>query len=660
MKRRIVPVTIFALVLILATVCHAESIVELSPHVTVYQDTVNGVFIEKDGQTLVIYGDPGGNLKKADKVLFTHSRRDVVWAGRELVDNGAASVVPAGETDNFTKVNDFWTSFAKARFHDYQQQTTKIPIIPLRVDRKVGEGDIINWQNMPIKVIDTPGYTRGSISFFLTVDDTKYGFVGDIIFGNGHLLDLYSLQDAVPEAKIGGYHGYAGRLGELISSLRKVSNQNPDILVPAHGPVIKNPKAAIRLLIQRLQAAYKNYLSINAGHWYFKDRYKTLAARVLDPDDKVDWMPYAETIRKKPPGWIVPIHNSRLVLSEDGAGFLIDCGSRAIIEEIIKLRKSGRLSRLEGLFITHYHDDHTDKVAELIEEFKCPVYACQKSKDILENPEAYRLPAMTANRLTNLTVAPVGHKMLWKEFKFTFYYFPGQTIYHDALLVEKEGGEKIFFIGDSFTPSGIDDYCMQNRNLLQQGMGYFYCLDFLRKMSPDYLLINQHVLEPFRYNQEQLKHMTEVLEKRRQILARLFPWDEPNYGIDEQWARIYPYGQKVKAGQRLKFAIKIFNHSSSSHVFTVKPNVPEGFQLRPATASVNIKPKKEAETHFEIIVPNTVSEKVYVITSDIKFGKWDLRHWCEAMIEIRPSHSRPAHRSWFRHPRAEVTMSGAR
>jgi len=544
--------------------------------------------------------------------------------------------VPAHEADNFSKVNDFWTLFANARFHDYKQQATKIPTKPLRVDRKVSEGDTISWQNLSVKALDTPGYTRGSVSYFVKVDNIKYGFVGDVIFGDGQLFDLYSLQDAVPEAKIGGYHGYAGRLGELIKSLRKTINQNPDILVPARGPVIKNPKVAVERLIQRLQAAYKNYLSINAGHWYFKGRYKTLAARVLDPDDSVDWMPYAETIRKKPPSWIVPIHNSRLVLSEDGAGFLVDCGSRAIIQEIIKLRESGRLSRLEGLFITHYHDDHTDKVDELVQEFKCPVYACQGSKDILENPEAYRLPAMTANRITNLTVVPEGHKMLWREFKFTFYYFPGQTIYHGALLVEKDEGEKIFFIGDSFTPSGIDDYCLQNRNLLQQGMGYFYCLGFLRKMPPDYLLINQHVLEPFCYNQEQINHMTEVLQKRKQILAHLFPWDEPNYGIDEQWARIYPYGQKVKAGQRLKIAVKILNHSNSSHTFTVSLNVPKEFRLKPEKASINIKSRKEREARFEIVVPNSISEKVYVITSDIKFDKWDLRHWSEAILEVYP------------------------
>jgi glyoxylase-like metal-dependent hydrolase (beta-lactamase superfamily II) len=640
MKRRIVNVTILVLVLISTTESHAESIVKLSPHVSICQNSTNGVFIKKNGQMLVIYGDPGGSLKKADMVFFTHNRRDVVCSGRELVGNDAVSIVPAKEADSFSKADEFWTSFTKARFHDYHQQTTKIPIEPLRVDHKVNEGDTMNWQNLSVKVLDTPGYTRGAVSYFVNVDDIRYGFVGDIIFGDGRLFDLYSLQDAVPDAKIGGYHGYAGRLGELISSLRKVNNQNPDILVPARGPVIKNPKAAIELLIKRLQKAYKNYLSINAGHWYFKDRCEVLAARVLGPDDKVDWMPFAETIRKKPPSWIVPIHNSRLVLSEDGAGFLIDCGSRAIIEEVVKLRDSGRFSRLEGLFITHYHNDHTNEINELLRRFKCPVYACQDSKDILENPGAYRLPCLTSQGVPNLIAVPDGHKMRWKEYDLTFYYFPGQTLYHDALLVEKEDGEKIFFIGDSFTPSGIDDYCLQNRNLLHKGMGYFYCLAHLQKMRPDYLLINQHVVEPFRYSQEQIRHMIAKLEKRKRILAKLFPWDEPNYGIDERWARIYPYGQKIKPAQNAEVSVKIFNHSNSSHTFTVSLNVPKEFRLKPEKVSINIQPRKEGEARFEIVVPNSISEKVYVITSDIKFDKWDLRHWSEAIIEIRPSHSR--------------------
>ena len=636
MKNRVLTLVISLTILFLDVICNAAIVSNLSPHVKVYQGAVNGVFIEKNGQKLVVYGDPAKSLQKADMVLFTHSRRDVVWAGVELVEKGAESVVPLQEADNFLKVDELWTSFATRRFHDYEQQGTKILTTPLRVDRKVSGGTSFNWQDLTVSAVDTPGYTRGSVSYFVSVDNLKYGFVGDIIFGDGQIFDLYSLQDAVTEAKIGGYHGYAGRLGELIKSLRKVLDQRPDILVPSRGPVIKNPKQSIELLIQRLQAAYANYLSINAGHWYFKERYETLAARVLDLSVSVEWMPYATVIEKQPPDWVVPIHNSRLVLSDDHCGFLIDCGSKAIIDEIVKLKESGRLSHLDGVFITHYHDDHTDKVSELVRQFSCPVYATYQSSDILENPGAYRLPCLTANSIADVCAVSDGYKMRWKEFNLTSYYFPGQTLYHDALLVEKDAGGKILFLGDSFTPSGIDDYCLQNRNFLHPGMGYFYCINLLQKMPSDCLLINQHVLEPFRFNVDQLENMKKVLEERKKLLAALFPWDEPNFGIDEQWARIYPYGQKVKAEQTVKIAVKIFNHSSRSQTYTVALNVPEGFKLKPESASIEIKPCKEGQASFKMTIPNQISCRIYIITADIKYGNWDLRQWCEAIVEVCP------------------------
>jgi glyoxylase-like metal-dependent hydrolase (beta-lactamase superfamily II) len=636
MRKWIAAISIFGLCLTPAQVCRADAVAKLSPHVSVCREAINGVLIEKDGRTLVIYGDPAGHVKTADKVLFTHRRRDVVWAGRKLVENGAEAVVPASEIANFTDVNDFWLSFVKKKFHDYKQQTTKILTRPLKVSQKVSGADVFRWQDIPIRVLDTPGYARGAISYFADIDGLKYGFVGDIIYGDGQLMDLYSLQDAVPEAKIGGYHGYAGRIGPLIQSLRKVQEQECDILVPARGPVIKNPKMAISRLIERLQAAYKNYLSINAGHWYFKDRYQILAERALGSAADVDWMPYATVIHEKPPNWIIPIHNSRLMLSEDGSGFLVDCGSAAIIRELVELRQKGRLRRLDGLFITHYHDDHTDKVNELVEEFACPVYACNQIRDILQHPDAYRLPAMTANPITTLTTVPDGYEMRWKQFKLTFYHFPGQTLYHDALLAERAGGEKIFFIGDSFTPSGIDDYCLQNRNLLHEQTGYFYCLDLLRKMPPDYLLINEHVVEPFRFSKDQLDHMKQVLQKRKRILADLFPWDEPNYGIDERWARIYPYGRKARPGQNVKIGVRILNHSPAPETYFVTLHVPEGLTLKRQSASITIQPRREAEVPFRITAPDEAPKTLYVITADIRFGKWQLHHWCESLIEIGP------------------------
>jgi glyoxylase-like metal-dependent hydrolase (beta-lactamase superfamily II) len=609
----------------------------LSPHVTLSRAAVNGVCLERNGRKLVIYGDPEQRWKTADTVLFTHSRRDVVWAGRALVESGAKAVVPAREAEQFSQVRDFWAGLWDKRFHDYSQQSTRVLTTPLRIDSTAQEGSPLAWQDVAVRVLDTPGYTRGAVSYFLEVDGLKYGFVGDLLYGDGRLLDLYSLQDAVAQTKIGGYHGYAGRIGELLASLRKVAAQQPDLLVPARGPVVREPAAALDCLVQRLQAAYENYLSISAGRWYFRDQYDVLATRALGGPDRVAWMPYATTIEKAPPDWIVPLDNSRLILSRDRAGFLVDCGSPNIIARIEDLVKQEKLTSLEGLFITHYHDDHTDAVNALRQKHDCPIYVTPILADVLRQPQSYRLPCLTRNALDRLTVVPDGQRTNWKEFTLTFYDFPGQTLYHDALLVERDTGEKVFFIGDSFTPSGLDDYCLQNRNFLAQGTGFLYCLDVLKNKIPaEALLINEHVLEPFRFDAGQLGHMSRLLEKREELLRDLFPWDNPNYGIDEQWARLHPYAQEVRPEAWADVAVKLLNHSQQPNTFIVVLNAPDGFQVEPPRASLTAQPGQEVQARFRVRVPRNASAPVHVLTADIRVGPWDLHQWCEGLLKVVP------------------------
>ena len=45
-------------------------IIQLSPSVRLLSGPVNGVQIERNGHTLVVYGDPSGTIGHADIVLF--------------------------------------------------------------------------------------------------------------------------------------------------------------------------------------------------------------------------------------------------------------------------------------------------------------------------------------------------------------------------------------------------------------------------------------------------------------------------------------------------------------------------------------------------------------------------------------------------------------
>jgi glyoxylase-like metal-dependent hydrolase (beta-lactamase superfamily II) len=358
-----------------------------------------------------------------------------------------------------------------------------------------------------------------------------------------------------------------------------------------------------------------------------------LSDHLLGPSAAVDWMPSA-AICKNPPSWYVHINNSNLVIADDSSSFLIDCGTKSAFERLVKLRQSGRIKSIDGIFITHYHDDHTNFINNVVKEFNCPVYVTRELKDILENPAGFHMPCLTTDPITDLNIMQNGQQMHWKNFTLTFLFYPGQTLYHDALLFEKQNGETIFFIGDSFTPYGIDDYCLLNRNLLHPGTGYFYCLDILKKLPENIFLANQHVEPLFSFSYPQLDHMKGLLLERNYILQDLLPWDNINYGVDEQWVNIYPYSQKTKPGRTIEYSVNVVNHSDVVKTFTLEPELPEGFIIEPEIASQIIEPQVEGTQIFKIKIPAQALHGISLLTFSIKFDKWDLQKWSEAIIEI--------------------------
>jgi glyoxylase-like metal-dependent hydrolase (beta-lactamase superfamily II) len=625
----------FAFALVLACPIAAAGAEErLAPGLILVPGTANGAVLDRDGKSLAFYGDPRAAPAKAEMVLFTHARRDVTWAGRPLVAAGAKAVVPEKEADLFRRPETFWAALREKRFHDYDQQSTRVPVEPIAVERAVRGGDSIEWRGLAIRVLDTPGYTRGAVTYLLDLDGKRIAFAGDIIRDDGKIQDLYSLQDAIPAARIGGYHGWAGRLGDLVASIEKVAAEKPALIVPARGPAIRDPAAAIDRLLGRIRAVYGNYLSIDALRWYFKDDHiRAKARRVLGEGATVDPMPMAETAPLPP--WVVAISNTRLILAEDRSGFLVDCGGKGIMDELGKMRASGKLAAIEGIFITHYHDDHTDAVSALVKECGAPVHACGSQVDVLERPGAYRLPCLTKNPIAVTGKREDGAIWRWKEFRLTLRDFPGQTLHHNALLVERDGGGTILFAGDSFTPSGIDDYCLPNRNFLHEGTGFFKCLDMVEKLPAGCFLVNQHVEPAFRFTGEQIGRMRETLRERRRLLADLFPFDDPDFGLDEGWASIYPYDSTVRPGESARIEVRITNHSPRERTFEAVLRAPEGLEVsRPAP--VRIPARSEGKIEATVKVPAGVAAGLRVITAGLRWEDGDLREWTEALIEVQP------------------------
>lgn len=96
---------------------------------------------------------------------------------------------------------------------------------------QVKEGDIIETELWPLKVIWTPGHTEGGICLYN--EGKGILFSGDTVFPGGNY---------------GNYRGGSGDLTAMIDSLRKLSELEVDVMLPGHGsPVFEDADEHIRL-----------------------------------------------------------------------------------------------------------------------------------------------------------------------------------------------------------------------------------------------------------------------------------------------------------------------------------------------------------------------------------------------------------------------------
>ena len=121
-------------------------------------------------------------------------------------------------------------------------------------------------------------------------------------------------------------------------------------------------------------------------------------------------------------------------------------------------------------------------------------------------------------------------------------------------------------------------------------------------------------------------------QQRTQILRELFPWDAPNYGIDEQWAVFYPYGATVGASQEVELAVHITNHSPSSREFTVTPKLPAGMTMVNSPAKLHLPAGQLGKVPMRVNVGSAAGN--HLITADVTSAGMEFRDWIEALITI--------------------------
>jgi len=601
----------------------------LSDHLFVHQGVIN-VGILRDGDQALLIDFGGGSVQltldvlqiaQVGCVLFTHHHRDQASGVEKIIGEAVKIGVPEQERAWFAEVETFWND-PKTRWHLYEIHPHSLMLAEsISVTNTYKEGDVIEWGGARISVIDTPGHTDGSVSYVVEVDGKKFVFCGDVIYDEGQIWNLYSLQKG--GEFVGDYHGFLGSRDQLKESLLKLRDAGAKALIPSHGNIMNEPAEAVDTLLERLDDCYDKYVAISALRHYFPPMFAEFQGRDGHMPIR-DGKPAPEFLRHYGTTW--------LIISQTGEAFAMDCGSQNVLEQVKQLKENGEISGVAGLWITHYHDDHVDAIPQFQEEFGCSIYADESVADVVEDPRRYRTPCISPVEISVDNHTKDGESWTWNEFKMTAYHFPGQTYFHGGLLVEGRG-VRMFFAGDSFTMSGIDDYCSGNRNWLGEGVGFDRCLKLMSDLKPTHIF-NCHVGPAFDFTDEEISVMRANLALREKIYGQLFPWDSPNYGMDGHWIRCYPYEQNAAPGGKVEIRVDITNHSASERQAICRPILPASWGMEVDAKSASIPAKSDGQIAFSFTIPEDAPAKRTVIPVDVIYDDRPLGQFREAMLVI--------------------------
>lgn len=601
---------------------------QLSHHLYVHHGHVNTGILRDGDRALLI--DPSGSalqttltelgVTSVEQILFTHHHRDST-VGFPISGNVRVGV-PAKEAAWFSEVETFWND-PQYRWHLYNYHPHNLMLAnAISVMDTYTEDVRFEWGPASLRVLETPGHTDGSVTYLIDVDGERFAFSGDLIYDEGQLWDLYSLQKG---QQTSDYHGFLGARDELTESLEKLRQTSPTALIPTHGVVMSDPDRAIDALLQQLAHCYDKYVAISALRHYFPNLFTEFEGRA-------GHMPIREG--KPPPEFLRHFGTTWLIISESGEAFVMDCGSPNVIKQIQQLRADDEISEVTQFWVTHYHDDHVDAIPEFQATFPCETITDSVVARVITNPIGFRLPCISPSVTRVDRITRDGDSWEWNEFTMTAYHFPGQTYYHGGLLVEGRG-VRMFFAGDSFTMAGIDDYCSGNRNLLGRDAGYEKCLRRIQQLKPTHIF-NCHVNPAFDFTDTEMQCMLDTLAERENCYTELFPWDHANYGMDEHWVRCYPYEQEVALGETAHLRVEITNHSYEPRMAIAQPILPSAWNMELSPEETTIPARSDGHVDFSFPIPRhrDVLGKRIVIPVDVTYDERPLGQFREAIFVL--------------------------
>ncbi len=411
---------------------------EIAPGVLRSPGTPAGYALVAGGKVLLIDAPhPADGLPgTVEHVLLTHYHRPSVAAVGGYLENKVPVRAPkaADEWLHAAKVRKYWKESLPLR-----NSRTAYLVVPQGfddIDCSLSDGQKITWQDWTLQIIDTPGHARAHVAVVAQKNGgPRVVFTGGAFAAPGNLWAPYTTD---------WDHWTDLGLKPAGASLRKLAGLKPDLLCPAHGPVVtKNAAAALH----QSAAVVEEIGFLKSFERFTKERlgnapeYRFLAKEQAQSNGSKPWTRVSKHL------WITG--NTYILVSNDNACLMVDPWDQRSVDQWHKLQKEQKLGPLEVVLFSHAHYDHYDGVYPLPNRDSFQVWALDQVALPLAEPFKLRAPFLDPRPIRFDKQPRDGATLTWREYRLTFRHLPGQSEFTMGVETTIDG-KRCYFTADNF------------------------------------------------------------------------------------------------------------------------------------------------------------------------------------------------------------------
>ncbi|KPL10383.1 MAG: hypothetical protein AMS26_21505 [Bacteroides sp. SM23_62] len=539
---------------------------EILPDIYRLQDACNiyllrsgdsGILIDAGSDRLAEALNPIG-VKRIDWILHTHYHRDQCLGTAALKNRGAETAIGISE-EPFQKPG---------------------------VDRGLPDGEVITWNQYSIRVINTPGHTRGSVSYLVESDGQMICFSGDLIIRGGYVHNLYSMQWV--------YLQQPG-IDSSITSIDKISLLDPKLMLPSHGPIIKDPQADIRKLKSRLMALQEKLTIQRAGRWNWSGFVQVSEHVIQDCGT-----------------------TSQLIVSGSGEALLFDCGRDFTSERLSEAKQKFGIKHIAVIIPSHWHYDHIDGIPALAESEGAEVWIWEKLREHLEQPENFLTTCWTNTKLNADRILSEGEKFEWGGYSFQVFHNPVHMEQQMGLSVLVDG-LKFYFTADgsSSNRNGYMRSSIHCYNGISTRTGLIKTAQSFYEADP-YICIPAHS-NGFTTHNDTRQEFREWAVKTTDAITGLLSPGHSELGFNPYWCTFYPAKIKINPGEEKQVMLRINNTANHGVSGKIWLKSSDEIVFRKEKMDYLIAPGTNTGIPVIIKARQKARPGTHIITADIEF-----------------------------------------